>query len=50
MVADPEFYQKHGKNYAAFEADLRGARERVGELYRRWEELEQIKQNSAGSR
>jgi ATP-binding cassette subfamily F protein uup len=46
--ADPEFYQKHGKNYAALEADLRAARERVVELYSRWEELEQIKQESAG--
>jgi ATP-binding cassette subfamily F protein uup len=46
--ADPEFYQKHGKNYAALEADLKTARERVGELYRRWEELEQIKQESPG--
>jgi ABC transport system ATP-binding/permease protein len=48
--ADPEFYQKHGKNYAALEAELKAARERVVELYRRWEELEQIKQESAGSK
>ncbi len=47
--ADPEFYQKHGKNYAALEADLKTSRERVVELYSRWEELEQIKQESAGS-
>jgi ATP-binding cassette subfamily F protein uup len=48
--ADPEFYQKHGKNYAALEAELKTARERVVELYGRWEELEQIKQESAGSK
>jgi ATP-binding cassette subfamily F protein uup len=48
--ADPEFYQKHGKNYAALEAELKAARERVVELYGRWEELEQMKQESAGSK
>jgi ATP-binding cassette subfamily F protein uup len=47
---DPEFYQKHGKNHAALEAELKAARERVVELYGRWEELEQIKQESAGSK
>ena len=46
--ADPDFYQKHGKNYAALETDLKTARERVTELYRRWEELERIKLESAG--
>jgi ATP-binding cassette subfamily F protein uup len=50
MFADPEFYQKHGKKYAELEADLKAARDRVVELYRRWEELEQIKQESAGSK
>ena len=47
---DPEFYKKHGKNYAALETDLRTARERVTDLYRRWEELERIKQESTGSK
>jgi ABC transport system ATP-binding/permease protein len=50
VFAEPGFYQKHGKNYAAFEGDLMAARERVAELYRRWEELEQIKQESAASK
>jgi ATP-binding cassette subfamily F protein uup len=48
--ADPASYQKHGKNYAALEAELKTARDRVVELYGRWEELEQIKQESAGSK
>ena len=47
VFADPDFYKKHGKDYATLEADLKTARERVTELYRRWEELEQIKQASA---
>src|SRR5215469_1510091 len=48
IFADPDFYKKHGKNYEALETDLRTARERVTELYHRWEELERIKQQSAG--
>jgi ABC transport system ATP-binding/permease protein len=46
--ADPDFYKKHGKNSAALETDLKTARERVTELYHRWEELERIKQESTG--
>jgi ABC transport system ATP-binding/permease protein len=46
--ADPDFYKKHGKNYAALETDLKTARERVTELYHRWEELERIKQVGTG--
>jgi ABC transport system ATP-binding/permease protein len=48
--ADPDFYKKHGNNYAALERDLKSARERVTELYHRWEELERIKQESTGSK
>ena len=48
--SDPEFYQKHGKNYAALEAELKTARDRVVELYDRWAELEQIKKESPGSK
>jgi len=46
--ADPDFYRKHGKNSAALETDLKTARERVTELYHRWEELERIKKESTG--
>ena len=48
--ADPDFYKKHGNNYAALETDLKSARERVTELYHRWEELERIKNESTGSK
>jgi ATP-binding cassette subfamily F protein uup len=48
--ADPDFYKKHGKNSAALETDLKSARERVTELYHRWEELERIKQESTDSK
>ncbi|MBV8212434.1 MAG: ATP-binding cassette domain-containing protein [Verrucomicrobia bacterium] len=48
--AGPDFYKKHGHNYAALETDLKSARERVTELYHRWEELERIKQESTGSK
>jgi ABC transport system ATP-binding/permease protein len=48
--ADPDFYKKHGKNSAALEADLATAKKQVAELYRRWEELEQIKQEGGGSK
>jgi ABC transport system ATP-binding/permease protein len=48
--ADPEFYQKHGKDYAALEAELKTARERVVKLYDRWAELEQIKKEIAASK
>jgi ATP-binding cassette subfamily F protein uup len=44
--ADPDFYKQHGNNYAALETDLKTARERVTQLYHRWEELERIKQGS----
>jgi ATP-binding cassette subfamily F protein uup len=46
IFADSDFYKKHGKNAVALEADLKTARERVTELYHRWEELERIKQES----
>ncbi|MBV8226437.1 MAG: ATP-binding cassette domain-containing protein [Verrucomicrobia bacterium] len=47
---DPDFYKKRGNNYATLETDLKTARERVTELYHRWEELERIKQESAGAK
>src|SRR6202047_3878854 len=42
-LADPDFYAKHGQSWPAFEAQLRTARERVAQLYHRWEELERIR-------
>jgi ATP-binding cassette subfamily F protein uup len=42
-LADPDFYAKHGQSWPAFEAQLQTARERVAQLYHRWEELERIR-------
>ena len=46
-MASPDFYLKGGKDWPAFEQQLKAARERVPKLYERWEELERIK--SGGS-
>jgi ATP-binding cassette subfamily F protein uup len=40
---DPEFYTKHGQDWRLVENRLRALRAKVAELYRRWEELEQIR-------
>jgi ATP-binding cassette subfamily F protein uup len=40
---DPEFYTKHGQDWRLVETRLRALRAKVAELYRRWEELEQIR-------
>jgi ABC transport system ATP-binding/permease protein len=42
-LADPDFYAKHGQSWSTFGAELRTARERVAQLYHRWEELERIR-------
>jgi len=41
--ADPDFYDKHGHEWEALEAKLAHDKERVTQLYARWEELEAIK-------
>jgi ATP-binding cassette subfamily F protein uup len=46
-LAAPDFYQKHGPDWEAFEAQLKVAKERVPKLYSRWEELEAIKAGNA---
>jgi ATP-binding cassette subfamily F protein uup len=38
----PDFYAKHGADWAQCESNLKTARERVAQLYARWEELEQL--------
>jgi ATPase subunit of ABC transporter with duplicated ATPase domains len=40
---DPEFYTRHGQDWRLAETRLRALRAKVAELYRRWEELEQIR-------
>ena len=42
QFADPNFHAEHGADYPKFEAELRGARDRVARLYARWEELGKI--------
>ena len=41
--ADPQFFAQHGQHWEAHEARLKSARERIPQLYARWEELERIK-------
>jgi ABC transport system ATP-binding/permease protein len=41
--ADPEFYAKYGQDWRLVETRLRVLRAKVAELYRRWDELEQIR-------
>ncbi|MFK7911888.1 MAG: ABC transporter ATP-binding protein, partial [Akkermansiaceae bacterium] len=38
----PDFYDKHGDNWQELEAELKEAKEKVPQLYNRWEELEAI--------
>jgi ATP-binding cassette subfamily F protein uup len=47
LFAAPDFYVKHGSDWAAFEAQLKTARDTVAQLYTRWEELETFR--SAGA-
>jgi ABC transport system ATP-binding/permease protein len=49
LLADPEFYSKHGQDWSTFEAQLRTARENVAQLYRRWEELERLQAKESPS-
>ena len=41
--ADPQFFAQHGQHWEAHEAKLKAAKERIPQLYARWEELERIK-------
>jgi ATP-binding cassette subfamily F protein uup len=42
LFADPNFYVEHAAELSKHDAELRAARERVANLYARWEELGQI--------
>jgi ATP-binding cassette subfamily F protein uup len=42
-LAAPDFYMKHGNEWQAYEDRLQAAKERVTQLYARWEKLERIK-------
>ena len=43
----PDFYTKHGQEWQQMEAQLKGSREKVAQLYARWEELESRKRVAA---
>ncbi|HSI12797.1 MAG TPA: ATP-binding cassette domain-containing protein, partial [Chthoniobacter sp.] len=43
----PDFYEKHGNDWQAFEDNLKQRKVRVTSLYARWEELEAIRAASA---
>ncbi len=42
LFAGPDFYKKHGDQWAELDAQLVAAKEKVQALYARWEELEGI--------
>ena len=39
LFAAPDFYQKHAADWSQLEADFQAARDRVAQLYARWEAL-----------
>ena len=43
LFADPEFFRKHATKTNQFTADLDAAKERLNQLFARWEELEAIR-------
>jgi ABC-type multidrug transport system ATPase subunit len=43
LFADPEFFRKHATQVNQLTADLDAAKEKLSQLYARWEELEAIK-------
>jgi ABC transport system ATP-binding/permease protein len=48
MIAEPDFFEKHGGDYQTQQANLDAAHKRVARLYERWTELEGIKTGQAG--
>ncbi|MGE5457515.1 MAG: ABC-F family ATP-binding cassette domain-containing protein [Methanococcaceae archaeon] len=43
IFSSPDFYEKYAKQTQELNAELESAKERVKQLYQRWEELEKIK-------
>lgn len=48
LFADPEFHKTHATQTNALLAELAAHKEKLNQLYKRWEELEAIKTASAG--
>ena len=49
LFADPEFFRKHATQVNQLTAELDAAKEKVPQLYARWEALEAIRVNAAAS-
>jgi ATP-binding cassette subfamily F protein uup len=49
VFLEPDFHRKHGQRTTELTAELAREKERVIQLYRRWEELEAIRTESAAS-
>ena len=49
ILSDPDFYAKHGDEWAEREAQLKAAKARVAQLYARWEALEKLRAEQAAS-
>jgi ATP-binding cassette subfamily F protein uup len=47
QMADPEFYRKNGDQIAGAKARMEQIKKELDECYRRWEELEEIKEASS---
>jgi len=48
--AEPDFHRKHGQRTADLNAELATSRERLAQLYDRWQELEAIRVEGRGNR
>ena len=48
LFADPEFHKTHATQTNALLAELAAHKEKLNQLYKRWEELEAIKTASGG--
>ena len=46
LFVEPDFHRKHGQQTSELMAELAVAKERVAQLYKRWEELESIRANT----
>jgi ABC transport system ATP-binding/permease protein len=47
LFLDPDFHRKHGHRTAAIQNELASTKEKVAQLYARWEELEAIRASAA---
>ena len=43
LFAEPDFHRRHGSRTHELTAELGAEKERVGQLYARWEELDKLK-------